>query len=274
MPSLDRLDVGDVDAVAALCGRALADAPSRDELAAALFSDGHRAVVRGDPTVGVVATCEEGGGGFVKLLAVDPAHRRQGYGRALLDAAEADLAHLPSITVGADAPYWLFPGVETSEIALLYLLERRHYQRRDATFNMRVELDAIPSEPGGGTVATATGADRAELETWCAQHWPHWGAEALRALDRGTLVVARDAEGISAIAAYDVNRAGTVGPVAVRPALLGRGAGVGVLLGALHRMRASGHREVEIAWVGPIVPYARVGAVVSRVFFVYRKDLR
>jgi cytochrome bd-type quinol oxidase subunit 2 len=60
----------------------------------------------------------------------------------------------------------------------------------------------------------------------------------------------------------------------VRPDLLGRGAGVGVLLGALHCMRAAGGQRAQIAWVGPVVPYARVGAVVSKVFFVYRKKLR
>jgi len=269
---IDLLDAGAVDAIAALCRRSLAEPPSPDELTAVLFGGDQPAVVRGDPTIGVVATGEGGGNGFVKLLVVDPAHRRQGHGGALLDAAEADLADLPSITVGTDAPFYLFPGVETRETALLCLLERRRYQRRDTAFNMSVDLDALPPDPG--TTTTATAADRTEVATWLDAHWPHWRAEALRALDKGTLIVAHDGEGIRAFCAYDVNRAGWVGPVAVRPDLLGRGAGVGVLLGALHRMRTAGHRSAEIAWVGPIVPYARIGAVVSAVFFVYRKKLR
>jgi GNAT superfamily N-acetyltransferase len=269
---IDVLDAGAVDAIAALCRRSLADPPRADELLAVLFGDDQPALVRGDPGVGVVATGEGGGNGFVKLLVVDPAHRGRGHGRALLDAAESDLAGLPSITIGTDAPFYLFPGVETRETALLCLLERRRYQRRDTAFNMSVQLDALP--PDAADAATATAADRAEVATWLDAHWPHWRAEALRALDKGTLVVTHDHEGISAFCAYDVNRAGWIGPVAVRPDLLGRGAGVGVLVGALHRMRAAGHRKVEIAWVGPIVPYARVGAVVSAVFFVYRKKLR
>ena len=272
MTSIDLLDAGAVDAVAGLCRRSLADPPSPDELAAVLFGDDAPALVRGDPEVGVVATGEGDGNGFVKLLVVDPAHRRRGHGRALLDAAEADLAGRSSITVGADAPFYLFPGVGTGETALLCLLERRRYQRRDTAFNMRVELGALP--PDRGDTTTATAADRAEVESWLDAHWPHWRAEALRALDRGTLVVAHDHEGISAFCAYGVNRAGWVGPVAVRPDLLGRGAGEGVLIGALHRMRTAGHQSAEIAWVGPIVPYASVGAVVSAVFFVYRKTLR
>ena len=43
--------------------------------------------------------------------------------------------------------------------------------------------------------------------------------------------------GIAAVCAHDVTRAGFVGPVAVRPDLMGRGAGVAPLLGALHEMR-------------------------------------
>ena len=87
-------------------------------------------------------------------------------------------------------------------------------------------------------------------------------------------MIARDDDGISAVCAYDVNRAGWIGPVAVRPDLLGHGVGVAPLLGALHRMRASGRTRAEVGWVGPVVPYARIGATVGRVFFVHRKELR
>ncbi|MGZ4804711.1 MAG: hypothetical protein ACXV9P_19090, partial [Acidimicrobiia bacterium] len=63
-------------------------------------------------------------------------------------------------------------------------------------------------------------------------------------------------------------------PVAVRPDLMGQGAGVPALLGALHRLRAAGRTKVEVGWVGPVVPYARVGATIGRIFFVHRKELR
>ena len=67
-----------------------------------------------------------------------------------------------------------------------------------------------PTDTAAADAGTATAADRAEVATWLDAHWPHWRAEALRALDKGTLVVAHDHEGISAFCAYDVNRAGTV----------------------------------------------------------------
>jgi len=270
---VDALDERALPAIVALCRRGLRDAPTEDELAGALFAPDQPAQVRGDPDVGIVASTTWGEHGFVRLLVVDPDHRGHGHGRALLDAAEADLREqgVGSVTVGADAPYYLFPGVETTELAMLCLLERRKYWRTEANFNMDVDLDTIPPDEGGASPATA--GDRDEVDRWMAQHWEMWRPEVLRALDKGTLLLSRDDEGISAFCAYDVNRRGLLGPVAVRPALMGRGAGRAALVAALHRMRADGQRRIEVAWVGPVVPYARVGGTVGRVFFVYKKNL-
>src|SRR5205807_2010696 len=196
------------------------------------------ATVRGDPDVGVVATVEGEGGGYVRLLVVDPSVRGRGHGHALIDAAEADLAGRKSVTVGADAPYFLFPGVETSQTAMLSLLERHHYTRAEANFNMAVDLEALRPDPGGTELAVA--GDRSELADWMDSHWSIWSAEALRALDKGTLLLSRGDEGITGFCAYDVNRRGLLGPVAVRPDLIGKGVGEVLVLGALHRMRAGG----------------------------------
>jgi GNAT superfamily N-acetyltransferase len=154
---------------------------------------------------------------------------------------------------------------------MLSLLERHHYARGEANFNMAVDLDALSPDPGGTTPAAP--GERPEVADWMGQHWSNWSAEALRALDKGTLLLARDDDGITGFCAYDVNRGGLLGPVAVRPDLIGMGVGEPLVLGALHRMRADGRRQAEVVWVGPIVPYARVGGTVSRVFFVYRKRL-
>jgi len=268
---LDRLGAGELAAIAELCRRGVSDPPAADELEGALFAPDQPATVRGDPDVGVVATVEGEGGGYVRLLVVDPSVRGRGHGHALIEAAEADLAGTKSVTVGADAPYFLFPGVETTQTAMLSLLERHHYNRAEANFNMAVDLDALHPDPGGTDLAEA--GDRAEMAGWLETYWPNWAAEALRALDKGTLVVSHDDEGITGFCAYDVNRRGLLGPVAVRHDLVGKGAGEPLVLGALHRMRAAGRHRAEVVWVGPIVPYARVGGTVSRVFFGYRKKL-
>ncbi len=154
---------------------------------------------------------------------------------------------------------------------MLCLLERCRYQRHEANFNVTVDLSDLPPDPGGSAIATA--GERDEVASWMGEHWANWRPEVLRALDKGTLLISRDDRGISGFCAWDVNRAGLLGPVAVRPGIIGRGAGVPLLVGALHRMRDAGAAEIEVSWVGPLVPYARVGGEVGRVFFVYRKRL-
>jgi predicted N-acetyltransferase YhbS len=272
---LDELDRSAVAGIADLCRRALADPPSAGELEQCLFAPEQPAIVRGDPRVGVVVAVPSEEGGFIRLLVVAPEHQGQGHGTRLLAAAEADLRagrDGPAVvTVGADAPYYLFAGVETTQLSMLCLLERRHYSRVEANYNMVVDLDGLPPEPVGPVLAGD--AERGEVDLFMARHWPHWRLEVLRALDHGTLVIERDGDGISAFCAWDVNRAGLLGPVAVRLDLMGKGAGVGVLHAALHRIRASGRDRIEVSWVGPIIPYARVGGTVGRVFFVYRKTV-
>ena len=264
---LDQLDESAIDAIAALCQRALDRPPAADELLDCLFASDESAVVRGDPDIGVVVTVP----GFIRLLVVDPRHHRQGHGTRLLRQAERDLGP-GTVTVGTDAPYYLFPGVETSQLPMICLLEREHYARQDANFNMDVDLSQIPPDPGGPVLAGEQ--DRDEVCRFMKEQWPNWEAEVLRALGKGTLVIDRDAKGISGFCAWDVNRRGLLGPVAVRLDLMGKGTGAPLLIGALHRMRAAGWERIEVSWVGPIVPYARVGGTIGRVFFVYRRTIK
>ena len=281
-----------LDGIAALCRRAVPDAPARDELDGALFAPDRPCVVLGDPAVGVVAVSDVDGAAHIRLLAVDPASRRRGRGGALLQAAEeaAREAGATTLTTGADPPYFLWPGVPSTATALLCLLESRHYGRVEVNFDMDVELAGIPDDPGGHHLATA--GERDEVDTWMARHWPNWRPEVLRALDKGNLVVTREGEDetggsgtgdgrpadgrapdIVAFCAFEVNRRGRLGPVAVRPDLLGRGRGGGVLLGALHELRRRRRHRVSVVWVGPVRPYAAVGGSVSAVYFVFRRNL-
>lgn len=261
-----------LDDIARLCARSMPGAPSALELARTLFAPDQPAVVRCAPGVGVVAVVRERDDGFIRLLVLDPAHRGQGLGHVLLGAAEADLEGASVITVGADPPYFLFPGVPVGETALCCLLERHHYRREETNYNIDIDLDELPPDPG---IATEPGTgDRPELEAWMARHWPNWRGEVLRAFDQGSLLLRRDEDGITGFCAYDVNRVGTLGPIASRPDLIGKGVGAPLLVGALHRLRALGRGRVEVLWVGPMVPYARLGGRVGEVFFVYRHRRR
>lgn len=259
-----------------LCQRAIAAPPSANELEDSLFASEQPATVFSIPERGVAAVVECDDGPHLRLLAVDPSARRQGLGQALLQAAEdwARAEGHKTLITGADPPYFLWPGVPSSETALHCLLERRHYGRAETNFNMHVDLAAIPDDPGGYSLATSL--DRAEVDAFTTDHWSNWRLEVLRALDKGNLVIDRAQKGdggITAFCAFEVNRKGLLGPVAVRPDMMGRGMGKAVLLGALHELRRRGAGEVSVVWVGPIVPYAAVGGKVTDVFFVYRKNL-
>lgn len=278
MTGLPRLDRSSLPAIVELCRRGIRNPPGVDaltieELDGALFAPEQPAVIRGDPAVAVVATVEWEARAYVRLLVVDPDARGRGHGHALVRAAEADAraAGRTSLQMGADAPFFLWAGAPGAEIALLGLLEGHHYRRIETNFDMTIDLHALPADPGGHQPAGA--ADRDALDAWAAKHWPHWRMEILRALDKGNLVIARDDAGVRAICAFEVNRSGFLGPVAARPDLLGKGAGRPALVGALHELRRRGRDGIEVAWVGPIVPYARLGGKVSTVYFVYRKDL-
>lgn len=258
-----------VDELAAWCAAAVRQPLAAADLAGALFAGDEPARVRFRADVGLVATGRRGDAGFVKLLASDPASRGSGHGHRLLALAESDLEGCRTITTGADAPYFLFPGVPTTETALCCLFERHHYAREETNYNVDIDLGALPPGPRSGRVPGP--GERPVVADWMTRHWPDWRAEVLRAFDRGTLVLAGDEGEPTAFCAYDVNRSGTLGPIAVRPDLIGQGVGAPLLLEALHRLRRAGHDRIEVLWVGPLVPYARVGGSVGATFFVYRR---
>ena len=164
-----------------------------------------------------------------------------------------------SLTTGADPPYFLWPGVPSTETALVCLFERRHYGRIETNFNMDVDLLAHPGRPGGHT--SAGPEDAAELDEWSWRRiGPTGGSRSCAPSHKGNLVIAREDGGagpVTAFCAFEVNRRGLLGPVAVRPDLMGQGAGKGVLLGALHELRRRG-AEPGVGRVG------RTGRAVRR----------
>ena len=267
----DRLGPDALAGIARLCALSLGEhSPDEDELDATLFNPEQPVTVRGDPAVGVVASVERGGQAFVRLLAVHPDRQRSGVGHALMEAAEHDLAGLGAITVGADAPDYLFPGVPSRLTPMFCLLEARGYDRAETNLNMDVDLRDLPPDPGG--TRRAEESDRAELDWWMQKHWPWWRAEVRHALGKDRLLISHDDDGLSGFCAWDVNRKGWLGPIAVRPAAMGRRLGVPLLLGALHDMRTRGRTTAQIGWISPVRFYARtVGAVMGTAFIVARK---
>ena len=271
---MERLSSRHVAAIAPWCptlpgGHRLSEA----ELRAALFPDDQRTWVFGDPQAAVVATALTGQHGFVRLLAVAPRHRRHGVGRQLVAAAERQLAEDGAVDVvlGADAPHHLWAGVPTEATAMCCLAEAMRYRRVGVNLDVDIPLRDLPPDVGGWRCAVA--ADGHAVQQFCRQHYPAWLSEAARATAAGTITVSFDGDELTGFCAFDVNRRGALGPVAVRPDLVGRGVGRRALLGALHTMRARGDELAAVQWAGPLRPYVELGGHISQHYLVYRKVL-
>ena len=216
------LGVDALDAVVALCDRSLSRPLSRAELEGALFAPDQPTVLRGDPAIGIVAAVPGQPDGFIRLLA-----RRSRSTAGAVMATRCWLRRSPISPRARSSPSaptrrtTCSPASSRRRSRCSCLLEKHRYQREDANFNMEVDLSRIPPDPGGTTLATA--ADRAEVDDWMRVHWANWTAEVLRALDQGTLLLARDENRvITGFCAWNVNRGGLLGPIASRPDLIGK----------------------------------------------------
>lgn len=267
-----RATPSDVQILAELCRRAAADAPDAEELRWALLDDEQPAWLAGDGHTGAVVVTHSGDGtGYVRLLVVDPAVRRGGLGSELLSAALAHLADAPVVEVGGDAPFYLYPGVPVGDLAMLCLLEKHGFRRTGVRLNLAVDPHRLAELDSSG-VRAAVPSDEPAVGQFLGMHYPEYAPEALRALRRGTLCLRTDADrSVVGIGAHSVSRKGWLGPIAVAPGDVGRGRGRALLAALGGRLLDSGHRgDAVLEWVGPVRPYARLGARILTTYAVHR----
>jgi GNAT superfamily N-acetyltransferase len=263
---------------------------SEDELVTLCFEDPDHSVVLGstdgDAAIAVVArsaTAGEHPDAFIQLLAVAPAQQDLGRGRALLASAEewARAGGCRSLTGGAGAPYYLWPGIDVRWTAALALFEATGYAGRGAILNMSCPTTYRCAAPAGVMVTRVLeDADGDAVAHLCRRHWPRWEAEVRRAVDHGSCFIAADqaprdaGSSVIGFACHSVNRVGWVGPMATVPDQRHGGVGAALLSALCADLRSAGLPEAEISWVGPIGFYARTaGASVSRVFRQVSKSL-
>lgn len=215
--------------------------------------------------VGVV----RGERGFVKLLAVHPRVRRAGIGSRALERLEEFCADngAGSVEVGNSAPYYVSPGVDVRTTESVCFYEARGYRRYGEAVDLSIRLAGVP-EPQLPTRLADRG-DLGRLVVWVDRFHPNWIDELTRGVELGNCVVHGDV----GFACVDVNREGCFGPTATHPDARGTGVGTATLRAALHLMRSRGHEYATISWAAALPFYVKNGALISRVYWWYRKEL-
>jgi GNAT superfamily N-acetyltransferase len=208
--------------------------------------------------------------GFVKFLAVHPMARLERRGTDLLERLETFCREqgARSVEVGNSAPFYIVPGIDVRATEAICFFQSRGYRKIFDAVNQGVRLTGLPQPMLRCHEAKQLDVER--IMPWIAEHFPDWIAETTRAFELGTLLVHEDL----GFSCYDVNRDGWFGPTATKPGRGTKGVGTATLLAALHKIKERGHEHAEIAWSGPLLFYMKaVRARISRVFWVYRKEL-
>jgi GNAT superfamily N-acetyltransferase len=285
----------ELDAVVALLDRASAYARfPREQVREMLDDDEHAppdlrlAAWDGAALVGAIAGTRRGGVAHVKLLAVAPEARRRGVASALLAELERRLvaSGATALRLFADAPFFLRPGVDVRDTALVSFVERRGFRQARAVCNMTADLASAPLDTTadearlssvGLEVRRLRADDAAAFDGYLAERWSaNWRVEGMRALRRDPVsahVALRDGR-IVGFAAHSVSGPGQFGPMGTDPELRGQGIGAVLLRRCLADQRDAGLAECDIQWVGPKGFYAdAVGARITSSYWQYDKPL-
>ncbi len=259
-----------------------------DELLASCWEDPDPSIVLGstDGSAAIAGVHREVRGrrvAFVQLIAVRPEFRRQGQGRALVEALagwafDGVSGDAAALAVGGGSPFYLWPGVDVRSLAALCLFESMGFRPTGAELNLSFPSRASrpPERPAAVEVRRALDdADAVRTLAFVGQHWPGWRAEAERAVEHGSchVAVSDDGGAIVGFACHSVNRLGWLGPMGTDPTRRTAGIGRALLDAVATDLRIAGIESVEVSWVGPIGFYAKAaGASVSRTFRTLRLD--
>jgi GNAT superfamily N-acetyltransferase len=238
--------------VAAVAGEKVFGRGYRGEAAPRVF-------VENDQIAGIAVTC----GRFLRLIAVDPDHRRRGIGSQLLRNEHVAFA---------EPGNYFTPGVIESDTATRAFF-RKHGWREDRwTYNLATsQLRHRASSELRLAPIRATGAKREAVLAFAEQHFsPIWRFEAERAGDN-LFYVEHDGR-IAGFSAHHANNRnlGTFGPTGVLAELRGLGYGRALLLASLNDLADAGHTSAIIPWTDALDFYRKsCAAVVTARFVTY-----
>lgn len=227
---------------------------------------------------------------WITAFGVDPAHQRQGLGRALFDAAEGQLAAagVRRVAVAPYIPGYFVPGVdEAAYPAALAFLAGRGYevvQRPVALDANLVTFDYGPYLERGARLA-AEGLLVAPLaadwlpaflrfaETDLPHDWLRDARDLLAHAPLETITIARDG---ARVIGYCQHRGEHFGPFGVSEGYRGRGVGKVLLATCLRAMRTRGLHNAWVLWTSDQTAervYGPLGFRQTRRFAVLRREL-
>ena len=221
--------------------------------------------VKGDPVIrvheehgrllGISVTC----GRVLRLIAVDPKHRRRGIGSQLIGET------IGGTIAFAEPGNYFTPGVIESDPATRAFFAKHGFIEERWTSNLETTQlrDRIPPQ-----VQRVTESTRERVLAFVAKHFGNaWRFECENAGSR--LFFIEHGSEIAGFAAHDANNRGLgfFGPTGVAEPMRGRGFGTLLLQASLADLRSIGYTRVVIPWTDAIDFYAKAcGAVVTHRF--------
>jgi mycothiol synthase len=276
---VEEWDEGRLGDLTAIVGLALPDEELQAEelLACCIESDEGVVLATPDGDGAVNAVVRRHGDaavGYVSLLAVVPRAQRTGVGTALLAAAEAWLFDhgVPEVRLAGAPPFYLWPGVDTSMLAMLCLAEARGFESFACELNMGIPTTFRARPPVDVELRRVLEPDDVDaVLAFVEGIWPSWVPETARGIEQGGCFAARRGDVVVGFACHSVNRTAWIGPMGTDPEVRAGGVGHALLAELCRDLMVAHHTAAEICWVSPVRFYAKAGAGVSRTFRLYRK---
>lgn len=227
--------------------------------------------------------------GYVKMMAVDQAYRRNRIARSMYELLETELIQrkVDVMRLGDVPMNYFMPGIDPKYTPALCFAIRMGFDRFMDTSNLLVDLDNRDwNDPkkiealkvDKIEVRRATPEDKQELMDFVVEEWKLWQYElemAYKTEPIGIHIAKLDGK-IRAFSAHSANNKGLpwFGPMGTHPDLRGKGMGRVLLYHCLEDLKNLGYQTAIIPWVGPIDFYSHhTGAVVERIFWRYEKKL-